>query len=198
MVRVLVLHARLDQGLRPGAFDALLRALPYARRLELEQRSETDCHASLAGLWLVLQGATQLTGRPAGPHDLRFPMGGKPMLAEGPCFSVSHGRDLVAVALSADAEIGFDLEETGAARGVASSSADTLERWTAIEAVLKAAGQGLRDAKSVELDASLATGTLHGKAYVLRRVMLPGPVIAHLASPRPVGQVDVVAVELPR
>jgi hypothetical protein len=64
--------------------------------------------------------------------------------------------------------------------------------------VLKAAGQGLRDAKSVELDASLATGTLHGKAYVLRRVMLPGPVIAHLASPRPVGQVDVVAVELPR
>ena len=198
MVRVLVLHARLDQGVRPGAFDTLLRALPYARRLELEQRSDADRHASLAGLWLVLQGATQLTGRPAGPHDLRFPMGGKPMLAEGPCFSVSHGRDLVAVALSADAEIGFDLEETGAARGVASSSADTLERWTAIEAVLKAAGQGLRDAKSVELDASLATGTLHGNAYVLRRVMLPGPVIAHLASPRPVGQVDVVAVELPR
>jgi len=198
MIRVLVLHARLVQGVRPGAFDALLRALPYARRLEIEQRSDADRHASLAGLWLVLQGATQLTGRPAGPHDLRFPMGGKPMLAEGPCFSVSHGRDLVAVALSADAEIGFDLEETGAARGVASSSADTLERWTAIEAALKAAGQGLRDAKSVELDASLATGTLHGKAYVLRRVMLPGPVIAHLASPRPVGQVDVVAVELPR
>jgi len=198
MVRVLVLHARLDQGLRPGAFDALLRALPYARRLELEQRSETDCHASLAGLWLVLQGATQLTGRPAGPHDLRFPMGGKPMLAEGPCFSVSHGRDLVAVALSADAEIGFDLEESGDGQGSDRKDATTLERWTATEAVLKAAGQGLRDAKSVELDASLATGTLHGKAYVLRRVMLPGPVIAHLASPRPVGQVDVVAVELPR
>ena len=198
MVRVLVLHARLDQGVRPGAFDALLRALPYARRLELEQRSDADRHASLAGLWLVLQGATQLTGRPAGPHDLRFPMGGKPMLAEGPCFSVSHGRDLVAVALSADAEIGFDLEESGDGQGSDRKDATTLERWTATEAVLKAAGQGLRDAKSVELDASLATGTLHGKAYVLRRVMLPGPVIAHLASPRPVGQVDVVAVELPR
>jgi len=198
MVRVLVLHARLDQGVRPGAFDTLLRALPYARRLELEQRSDADRHASLAGLWLVLQGATQLTGRPAGPHDLRFPMGGKPMLAEGPCFSVSHGRDLVAVALSADAEIGFDLEESGDGQGSDRKDATTLERWTATEAVLKAAGQGLRDAKSVELDASLATGTLHGKAYVLRRVMLPGPVIAHLASPRPVGQVDVVAVELPR
>lgn len=198
MVRVLVLHARLDQGVRPGAFDALLRALPYARRLELEQRSDADRHASLAGLWLVLQGATQLTGRPAGPHDLRFPMGGKPMLADGPCFSVSHGRDHVAAALSNDAEIGFDLEETGDGQGSDHKDATTLERWTATEAVLKAAGQGLRDAKSVELDASLATGTLHGNAYVLRRVMLPGPVIAHLASPRPVGQVDVVAVELPR
>lgn len=198
MVRVLVLHARLDQGARPGAFDALLHALPYARQLELERRSETDRHASLAGLWLALQGAPQLTGRPVGPQDLRFPMGGKPMLAEGPCFSVSHGRNHVGAALSADAEIGFDLEETRDGEGGPQGSASTLERWTAIESVLKAAGQGLRDAKSVEIDASRTNGTLNGRAYTLTRVILPGPLIAHLAAPAPVDQVDVVAIKLPR
>jgi phosphopantetheinyl transferase len=197
MVRVLVLHARLDQGARAGAFDALLHALPYARRLELERRNETDRHASLSGLWLVLQGAPQLTGRPVGPQDLRFPMGGKPMLAEGPCFSVSHGRIHVAAALSTDAEIGFDLEEAGSDRHGAPGDASTLERWTATEAVLKAAGQGLRDVKSVELDASLASGTLNGRAYALTRVILPELLIAHLAAPAPVDQVDVIPIELP-
>jgi phosphopantetheinyl transferase len=198
MVRVLVLHARLDRGARPEVLDALLRALPYARRLELEQRSATDRHASLAAVWLVLQGAQQLTGRPGSPQDLRFPMGGKPLLAGGPCFSVSHGRDHVAAALSTDAGIGFDLEETGEGHGGAAKGATTLERWTATEAVLKAAGQGLRDAKSVELDASLATGRINGTAYVLERVMLTGAVIAHLASTVPVDQLDVVAIDLPR
>jgi phosphopantetheinyl transferase len=198
MVRVLVLHARLDHRARPDAFDALLHALPYARRLELEQRAHTDRHASLAGLWLVLQGAPQLTGRTVGPQDLRFPMGGKPMLAEGPCFSVSHGRNHVAAALSIDAEIGFDLEETGSNQRGAPGDASTLERWTATEAVLKAAGQGLRDAKSVALDGSLANGTLNGREYALTRVILPGNLIAHLAAPVPVDQVDVVAIELPR
>jgi phosphopantetheinyl transferase len=198
MVRVLVLHARLDHRARPDALDVLLRALPYARRLELEQRSDTDRHASLAGLWLVLQGAMQLRGRSVGPADLLFPMGGKPMLAEGPCFSVSHGPDHVAAAVSDDVDIGFDHEQTGSGQGGSPEGAATLERWTATEAVLKAAGQGLRDAKTVELDASLANGTLNGRAYALTRVILPGPLVAHLAAPVPVDQVEVVPVELPR
>ncbi len=198
MVRVLVLHARLDESSRPDAFDALLRALPYARRLELERRSERDRHASLAGLSLVLDGALRLTGRAADTGVLRFPMGGKPLLVGGPYFSVSHGRDCVAAALCTHADIGFDLEETAGGQGSITADPARLERWTATEAVLKVAGQGLRVAKSVELDAALATGTLNGSVYTLTRVMLPGPMIAHLASPTPVDDVDVVAIELPR
>jgi phosphopantetheinyl transferase len=198
MARVLVLHARLGDDPDPARFATLLARLPYARRLELERRDSRDRYASLAGAWLVLEGASRLLGRTVTAGELRFPEGGKPTLAARLCFSVSHGGARVAAAVSESVDVGFDMEEGGTGLAGSSEYRAKLERWTATEAVLKAAGRGLRDAKSVEIDTSLTAGRLHGTTYGLTRVTIAEPVIAHLAASGPVERVDVIEVELPR
>lgn len=98
-------------------------------------------------------------------EQLTFGPAGKPALAAGtPCFSVSHGGGLVALAVS-DADVGADVERIPAAYGPAQRAAARrilpAERfaaldaapasdaprlfalaWTRTEAVLKAAGSG--------------------------------------------------------
>lgn len=198
MARVLVLHARLADDGDPAVFATLLASLPYARRIELERRDSRDRFASLAGVWLVLEGASRLLGRPVPAGELRFPEGGKPVLTTGPFFSVSHGGARAAAAVSESVDVGFDMEQAGVGQADSPDYHARLERWTATEAVLKAAGRGLRDAKSVEVDKSLAVGVLHGTTYGLTRVTIAEWLIAHLATSRPVERVEVVEVTLPR
>jgi len=171
--------------------------LPYAKRLDLERREPGARGASLAGVWLVLQGAVLLRGRAADVASLRFPADGKPRFDGGPFFSISHGLSHVAAAVCESLEIGFDLEETGAGPGDSHGVRDTLRRWTAAEAALKAAGRGLREAQAVELDALLATATLAGATYQLSPVVIARHVVAHLAAPAAVESVEVVELALP-
>ena len=175
----------------------MLERLPYAKRLELERRGDAERYASLAGLELVLMGAALLRHVPTGADALRFPADGKPYCIGGPFFSLSHGTDRVAAAFSTDCEIGFDLEEIGSGSGDTNEAQVRLLRWTATEAVLKAAGRGLRDARAVELDAALATAALAGAVFQLRSVSIATDVVAHLAAPVTVESVTIEAVVLP-
>lgn len=195
---VLVLHAALPEGPAPSALRRLLERLPYERRLELERRDERGRCASLAGVHLALAGAERLLERPVAPGELRFIDGAKPRLAAGPLFSISHGTGRVGVALSVSADVGFDLEEMRAVEGRTRADAAKLARWTATEAVLKAAGRGLREARAVRLDDDLASGLLDGRVYRLWPLQLHDESIAHLASAEPIGPIAVVEVVLPR
>lgn len=197
MEPVLVLHAALPEGPMPSVLRRLLEALPYARRLELERRDERDRCASLSGLHLALTGAQRLLDRPVAPGELQYIAGAKPRLAAGPHFSVSHCLTRVGVALSVAADIGIDLEEQHAGEGAPRADAARLLRWTATEAVLKAAGRGLRDSRAVHLDDHLASGRLDGRAYGIWPVQLHDTVLAHLAAAEPIGPIEVVEVVLP-
>jgi hypothetical protein len=103
----------------------------------------------------------------------------------------------VAAAVCESLEIGFDLEEADAGTGRSHGVRQKLQRWTATEAALKAAGRGLREAGAVELDASLATATLAGARYWLSPVTIATGVVAHLAAPVAVESVEVVELDLP-
>jgi phosphopantetheinyl transferase len=195
MTHVLVLHARLLAGPDPGPLAPLLARLPYAKRLELEGRDPQARNASLAGLALVLRGAEVLRGGPVDPGALRFPAGGKPTLPGGPSFSVSHSGVRVGVALGTDGEVGFDLEELDPASREAGAAGARLARWTATEAVLKAAGRGLGDARAVDLGESLQDGRVGGASFHLVPVAIAGDVVAHLAAEVPVTSVSVQEVE---
>jgi hypothetical protein len=195
MTRVLVLHARLRGTPDPGALEELLERLPYARRLELGRRDPPSRYASLAGLALVMRGVEILRGGPCDAGQLRFPPGGKPQLPQGPSFSISHGGTRVGAAVSEEGEVGFDLEEVDAASQVACAATARLERWTATEAVLKAAGRGLRDARAVELGEWLQQGRVGGASFHLRPVTIAPGVVAYLATVSPVTSVPVEEVE---
>jgi phosphopantetheinyl transferase len=196
MALVLVLHAR-PRGAVTEALARLLGQLPYAKRLELERREPGARSAGLAGLWLALEGAARLRGREVDIASLRFPPDGKPYLEGGPYFSISHGPQHVAAAVCEAGEIGLDLEEVGELSGGSSAALHKLRRWTATEALLKAAGRGLRAARSVELDNLLENGALAGVRYRLRPVEISTGVVAHIAAVVPLESMQVVEWPVP-
>jgi phosphopantetheinyl transferase len=191
------MHARLRGGDVPEDLALLIERLPYAKRLDLERREPGARSASLAGIWLALEGAARLRGRAMDVASLRFPADGKPYLEGGPHFSMSHSPQHVAAAVCESVEIGFDLEDVDPISGDSMEARQKLQRWTATEAVLKAAGRGLREARSVELDDTLASGTLAGVLYGLTPVEMSTHVVAHLATPAVIESVEVVEVASP-
>ncbi len=195
MNHVLVLHATLAAGPCPAGLAPLLARLPYAKRLELEGRESEARYASLAGIALALRGMATMLSAPVDPCRLSFPAGGKPCLPGGPSFSVSHSGSRIGVALCFDCELGFDIEEFDAPAGELAASRSRLARWTATEAVLKAAGRGLRDARDVDLADGLLAGRVGGESFHLVPVEIAHEIVAHLATGRPAGRVQVEEVE---
>jgi phosphopantetheinyl transferase len=186
MSDVMVLHAARKATVDAVRADWLLDRLPYARRLDLERRDAAARAASLLALELVLEAVTRLRGAPPDMSRLRFPAGHKPSFSDGPWFSVSHSRTRVAIAVSDRCDLGIDVEDRN---GVADPAA--LDRWTAIEATLKAAGCGLRHSREVRLAGDLATGEVSGQVVHLRGIALAPDCVARLATLLPVAAVRV-------
>lgn len=180
MENVTLLHAPLPADGTWRWQRALLDALPYGKRLELERRDEAGLRASLGGLALLVLGAAQT--RPAGlsVSGLAFAPDQKPRCDGGPYFSISHAEGRVACAVSETLDVGVDIERLGSP-GPA-SDLDKLRRWTATEAVLKAAGLGLKHVNEVVLDADLTGATTGRQRCALRQVPIGEGYVCHLAS----------------
>ena len=128
-----------------------------------------------------------------GARELRFPADGKPFVPGGPFFSISHTAGRVACAASVVVDCGLDLEALDGASSGPAGGIDRLRRWTAVEAVLKAAGVGLRSAKGVRLSERLSGASFGGQQYELRELSLVPGIIAHVAARGPLGEVTVEA-----
>jgi len=96
---------------------------------------------------------------------------GRPELVGAPYFlSLSHTPEAV-VAVASDSRVGVDAEpNAGSAARVDAveklTGRASIAHWTAVEAILKADGRGLRvDPREVEVDG--AVGSLHGARYRL-------------------------------
>lgn len=165
----------------------MLERLPYAYRLELERRDAAARSASLRGLGLLAAGILRIRGVASDPSLLRFPQGAKPFMEGGPHFSISHSSCRVAVALSERYELGLDIEDIG----THGRSRAELERWTAVEASLKALGAGLRRSADVRLSPDLSTAEMAGALVYLRAVALAEGCVATLATRELPGRVEV-------
>jgi phosphopantetheinyl transferase len=194
MSAVIVLHAALPGHFGSTLDTVLLPQLAYARRLHLERCDAVARRASLAAIDLLMQGAVRLGAGPLDPGRIVFPPEGKPYVEGGPRFSVSHCATRVAVALSSCCELGLDVEDGVGPPESREAPLGRLERWTATEAALKAAGLGLRSAGLVLLAPDLATAQVGEVAVHLRSLSLREGVVARLATVGPVTQVSIEEV----
>lgn len=194
MSAVIVLHAALPGHFGSALDTVLLPQLAYARRLQLERCDAVARRASLAAIDLLMQGAVRLGAGPLDPGRIVFPDEGKPYVEGGPRFSVSHCATRVAVALSSCCELGLDVEDGFGPPESREAQLGRLERWTATEAALKAAGLGLRSAGQVLLAPDLATAQVGEVTVQLRSLSLREGVVARLATVGPVAQVSIEEV----
>lgn len=179
---VIVLHAELLPGAATPWQSAVLQALPYAKRLQLERRDAAAQSSSLAGIALALFGAAGLRAGTAGVCELEFAGDEKPAFGGGgPWFSVAHSGTFVCCALSQEVDPGIDVEICADKTDLALRT--KLQRWTAIEATLKAAGQGIRHAQAVKLGADLMGAEFAGVHYLLRPLALRPGLVCTLALP---------------
>lgn len=164
----------------------MARRVRYAKRLELS-RASARARASLAGVALALRALARATGRAVHPADLVFRADAKPQLAGAAAadFSIAHSGPFVGCAAVCGGAVGFDLEYGAAAH---------LRSWVAREAVVKAAGLGVRALRDVELTPAGARcrgEQWHGLALAL----FPGAAACAMTR-APVRAVHVQAVPL--
>ena len=147
----------------------------------------------------MLVGARRLGGRTPHVANIVFPDAGKPTLAAAPYFSISHAGAHVCCALSNDIDLGIDLEIEPVSNVYNPGSDDEtrrkLQRWTALEATLKAAGDGLRHARAVRLATNLAMAELNGVQFVLHPLEPWPGAVCHVASKSSL-QIEVQEVDL--
>jgi 4'-phosphopantetheinyl transferase len=129
-------------------------------RRHAAMQSQARREEFVAGRLLAKQLLAQITNRPASSHTITIADTGKPVCKDGPEFSISHSKGLIACAVAEDAPVGVDIEVPSPARNtrrisrahfteqesawLADAPVDSFYRlWVLKEAWLKASGSGL-------------------------------------------------------
>lgn len=206
--RVMIATLAIDRGAARLLDSLTLSALPnqYHERLR-NMASESARQQTTAGLWLL----KQLLAAAGEPLETLGRLGvsgnGRPKLAHGPSFNISHSRAMVACVLSHDRTVGLDIEartqrvpprlvrETSEDEQAAVAAVPTsfFDFWCAREATIKASGHvGLGRLKRVRLSPGCAH--VDGEHWHLLPLTLASDYAACLASSAPVGSTD-IAVE---
>jgi hypothetical protein len=184
---IIVHHAAVPLGLDGGLLEAWLAVLPRQRRAGLEAQDAVACTASVLGLALLASAARE-RGQAVDWSAVEFPDGEKPRWRGGCDFSIAHAGARAACALAPPGvSVGLDLESRATVTGQSirlvtsaeeralfdSAGLDTASLWTRKEAVLKAAGRGVREVAAVQ--AGIDTAVFEGRRYALLDVSLaPG------------------------
>jgi 4'-phosphopantetheinyl transferase len=170
----------------------------YRNRLRLARR-EIDRRETLAGVALLERSLATLGWDSPGLSRLEYPADGPPGWREGPRFSLSHTDGLIVCVVSDRARIGVDVErlrpidprvlrrvlDAGTFATLVERPAGVLGAWTAMEAVLKAAGATLRRIAEVRLSAEGSIATFDAQTWYLRPLAVPSGYIATVASDAP-------------
>ncbi len=152
--QTLILYHTDLQGQWPEERARALRArLPYLKRLAVSSGTE-QAHATLVGVALALSALTRALGRDVRASELLFVPDEKPRLGApadaaraAADFSIAHSGPYVGCAALCGGRVGLDVE-------IGEDAA--LENWVAREAVVKAAGLGMRAIHEVELNGAHA------------------------------------------
>lgn len=168
--------------------DCPIAWLPEAYRDRVAAMTHAPARArTTAGLWLLGQALAE-RNRPADLARVGRSATGRPEIAGGPYFSISHSGDLVACALDEHEPVGLDVERRRSGisprleRTIAGGDEDFFNAWCAREATVKLTGRvGLARIREIRLDRGRAW--LDGRAWRLRHLCLVPGYAACLAMP---------------
>lgn len=208
--------ARSEYPLPERLEQHYLALMPSSLRASIAgYRRWQDRQATLFGRVLVLKGLRQKYGADAERQLATLALGrhGKPFIADGPEFGISHSGQLIVVAFAERGALGIDVEKIGpvdlddfagdlpelaSLRGnpdQAAVAALFYTCWTRKEAVLKGCGKGLHVPLS-EVIVHDETA-LHGDTlWYLTRVALDPDYCCHVATDRPPGSMTIDYVDL--
>jgi phosphopantetheinyl transferase len=188
---LILYHTDLRGQWPEAAARAFAKRLPYARRLAAAADGDGE-RASVAGVALALRALAHLLGRAVRAGEIVFARGAKPRLAgEGAAadFSISHSGPWVGCAAVASGQVGFDVELGDDSRR---------SEWVLREALLKAAGVGLRaleDTRALHSAGARAAGLeWRGTWWHLQRLELFAGAAACVVSSRPVRAIEARAL----
>ena len=197
--------------LAPDRVAAWLAELPAARQHALQHLDDRVAIArSVLGSRLLRVGLPRFGHAVSALQTLSYPASGKPQMDLPLDFSISHCQGLIVCALSDAGPVGVDVEPLGplsaeaftlylGAAERAWAGADPLRfytLWTQKEAVIKAAGLGLRELGEVRIEGEQAF--LDGGIWETQRLPLGEGYIAHLAgrAPLPAARVEPLTAEM--
>jgi 4'-phosphopantetheinyl transferase len=183
--------------LLPEILQVLLEKLPEDIRQKAKSyRRWEDSYGCLLGRHLLRRGLAD-AGFGGSLSDLQYTAKGRPYLANGPHFNISHSGNRVVCVLSEGGRIGIDLEkvsdlpfhdfktqfsdrEWDIILNEAKPLASFYHYWTAKESVLKADGRGL-NATLAELDVTGRVVRLDNYSWKIEPVTVFCDYACHIA-----------------
>ena len=215
-VRLQIFFAHTGNILSRKVEEEYLAMLPAGIRASLQRYKRwQDRQATLLGKMLLLMALCLESTDTARQkfQSQKVSQQGKPFIAGGPEFNISHSGDIVVLAVAEDASVGIDIEEVRpvnvadyvrqipevahAREALAGPQTDNFffECWTRKEAVLKACGEGLlRPMEDVVLKEDSAD--FLGTSWCIKKLLLEEGYCCHVATEQPVEQLVVEQVDL--
>jgi phosphopantetheinyl transferase len=191
----------------PNASALIGRLSPARRERLLRLRSRAEWALQVAALRLLEIGMERCGHDDFRLGDVVHASGKKPVWRKPVDFSIAHATGMVVVAIASVARVGADVEPAGAvsvriAQRLMSPSAALLpplaassatDRWTQVEAIVKAAGVGVFRALDIEWHADSAV--LDGAAWWWSPVSVGERHVAHVAVDSPHLPIRCVAID---
>lgn len=198
MALVHVLHTINDDQLKPARLEMLTRRLPASMQSHVRKfRRWQDYQASLFGKLLLIDGLVNCFSLNASVlDDIVLTENLKPVLPGCDLhFSIAHSGALVVCAIG-NVQLGVDVErvrpvQTNEFRSSLPSfiirkgmePPDFFESWTMAEAVLKAAGEGLRHSMSeITIKTAQREATFRSRPWFLTPLLLREGYRGYLAT----------------
>ncbi len=200
---ILILFARFDKEFDRDKWQNHISLLPDEERKRIDRHTRWEGRmARLIGRLLLLDGLKILLGDENPSLSIIYKERGKPFLAGGIDFNISHSGGYVICALSQEGKVGIDIEkirdiewekfsrwipQTQWVELHKSSNPqnDFFSFWSINEATLKGNGQGLTALSDLHIGENKKSATFRGEEWFIEEIPLDEGYRCHLACNRP-------------
>lgn len=169
----------INSSLIKDRYDQILSFVDESRREKaLRYQNEKDRLLSLGAAYLLKKYL------PLG--EIKENSNGKPYLANGPFFNLSHSGEYIVLGVHSSKDIGVDIEQINEGKinaikyvlnDVENSKEDTnvlFQMWTNKESIIKCLSSGLKEIKTVDALPLEGSRLINGEHYFTKSILMNG------------------------